>query len=135
MFERSLLLFAIVTTYIGQALSLKASAVGSVDHYERNERARETLGPRISIVGRCLTNTMIEIDWTYSMFSCPACASWGSYRSTEDFWNIDMEAWVVANEQLQLLDMIWNGNLTVSLCVELRGFFLWIESLLWSYGR
>ena len=34
-----------------------------------------------------------------------------------------MEAWVVANEQ-QLLDMIWNGNLTVSLCVELRIFFL-----------
>ena len=47
----------------------------------------------------------------------------GSYRSTEDFWNIDMEAWVVANEQ-QLLDMIWNGNLTVSLCVELRVLFL-----------
>ena len=45
-----------------------------------------------------------------------------------------MEAWVVANEQ-QLLDMIWNGNLTVSLCVELRGFFLWIGSLLWSYSR
>jgi hypothetical protein len=33
-----------VTTYIGQALSLKASAVGSVDHYERNERARD-IGP------------------------------------------------------------------------------------------
>ena len=32
---------AIVTSYIGQALSLKASAVGSVDHYERNERARD----------------------------------------------------------------------------------------------
>ena len=30
-----------MTTYIGQALSLKASAVGSVDHYERNERARD----------------------------------------------------------------------------------------------
>ena len=37
---------AIVTTYIGQALSLKASAVGSVDHYERNERARD-IAPRI----------------------------------------------------------------------------------------
>ena len=33
-----------MTTYIGQALSLKASAVGSVDHYERNERARD-IGP------------------------------------------------------------------------------------------
>ena len=78
---------------------------------------------------------MIEIDWTYSMFSCPACASWGSYRSFEDFWNIDMEAWVVANEQLQLLDMNWNGNLTVGLCIKLRVLFLWIGSLLWSYGR
>ena len=48
----------------------------------------------------------------------------GSYRSTEDFWNIDMEAWVVANEEQQLLDMIWNGNLTVGLCVELRVLFL-----------
>ena len=35
--------FAIVTIYIGQALSLKASAVGSVDHYERNERARDII--------------------------------------------------------------------------------------------
>ena len=68
------------------------------------------------------------------MVELPACESWGSYRNFEDLWNIDMEAWVVANEQ-QLLDMIWNGNLTVSLCVELRGFFLWIGSLLWSYGR
>ena len=33
-----------MTTYIGQALSLKASAVDSVDHYERNERARD-IGP------------------------------------------------------------------------------------------
>ena len=40
LFKRLLLLFAIVTTYIGQALSLKASAVGSVDHYERNESER-----------------------------------------------------------------------------------------------
>ena len=46
----SLLFLAIVTTYIGQALSLKASAVGSVDHYERNERARD-IGPRIFISG------------------------------------------------------------------------------------
>ena len=38
--QASLLFLAIVTSYIGQALSLKASAVGSVDHYERNERAR-----------------------------------------------------------------------------------------------
>jgi hypothetical protein len=44
-YQASLLLLAIVTTYIGQALSLKASAVDSVDHYERNERARDTLGP------------------------------------------------------------------------------------------
>ena len=43
LFKSSLLLFAIVTTYIGQALSLKASAVGSEDHYERNERARNIL--------------------------------------------------------------------------------------------
>ena len=41
LFKRLLLLLGIVTTYIGQALSLKASAVGSVDHYERNERARD----------------------------------------------------------------------------------------------
>ena len=78
---------------------------------------------------------MIENDWTYSLLSCPTCASWGSYRSSEDLWNIDMEAWVVANEQLQLLDMNWNGNLTVGLCIELRVLFLWIGSLLWSYGR
>ena len=41
--------FAIVTTYIGQALSLKASAVGSVDHYERNERARNILPEDVNI--------------------------------------------------------------------------------------
>jgi hypothetical protein len=52
-----------------------------------------------------------------------------------------MEAWVVANEQLQLLDMNWNGNLTVGLCVELKVLFLsflltlLIGSLLWSYSR
>lgn len=78
---------------------------------------------------------MIEIDWTYSLFELPRMCILGEPRSFEDFWNIDMEAWVVANEQLQLLDMNWNGNLTVGLCIELRGFFLWIGSLLWSYGR
>ena len=46
-----------------------------------------------------------------------------------------MKAWVVANEEQQLLDMIWNGNLTVGLCIELSVLFLWIGSLLWSYGR
>ena len=52
-----------------------------------------------------------------------------------------MEAWVVANEEQQLLDMIWNGNLTVGLCVELKVSFLYflttllIGSLLWSYSR
>ena len=30
-----------------------------------------------------------------------------------------MEAWVVANEEQQLLDMIWFGILAVNLCVEL----------------
>ena len=53
LFKRLLLLLAIVTTYIGQALSLKASAVGSVDHYERNERARE-IGPEDFNSGQCL---------------------------------------------------------------------------------
>ena len=44
------------------------------------------------------------------------------------------------NEQ-QLIDMIWNGNLTVGLCIELRVLFLsfllflLIGSLLWSYSR
>jgi len=52
-----------------------------------------------------------------------------------------MEAWVVANEEHQLLGMICNGNLTVGLCVELRVLFLsflltlLIGSLLWSYSR
>ena len=41
--------FAIVTTYIGQALSLKASAVGSEDHYERNERAKNILPEDVNI--------------------------------------------------------------------------------------
>ena len=41
--------FAIVTTYIGQALCLKASAVGSEDHYERNERARNILPEDVNI--------------------------------------------------------------------------------------
>ena len=59
----------------------------------------------------------------------------GSYRSTEDLWNIDMEAWFVANEEQQLLDMIWNCNLTVGLRIELRVLFIWIGSFLWSYGR
>jgi hypothetical protein len=53
-YQASLLLLAIVTTYIGQALSLKASAVGSVDHYERNERARD-IGPEDLNSGQCLT--------------------------------------------------------------------------------
>ena len=44
--KRHYFFFAIVTIYIGQALSLKASAVVSVDHYERNERARD-IAPRI----------------------------------------------------------------------------------------
>ena len=35
-----------MTIYIGQALSLKASAVVSVDHHEGNERARDII-PRI----------------------------------------------------------------------------------------
>ncbi len=45
----------------------------------------------------------------------PACDSWGSYRSFEDLWNIDMEAWVVANEEQQLLDMIWIGTWSLDL--------------------
>ena len=49
LFKSSLLLFAIVTTYIGQALCLKASAVGSEDHYERNERARNILPEDVNI--------------------------------------------------------------------------------------
>ena len=47
--QASLLLLAIVTTYIGQALCLKASAVGSEDHYERNERARNILPEDVNI--------------------------------------------------------------------------------------
>ena len=54
LFKRLLLLLGIVTTYIGQALSLKAPAVGSVDHYERNERARG-IGPEDFNSGQCLT--------------------------------------------------------------------------------
>ena len=38
-----------MTTYIGQALSLKASAVGSEDHYEKNERARNILPEDVNI--------------------------------------------------------------------------------------
>ena len=29
--------------------------------------------------------------------------------NSEDLWNIDMEAWVVENEEQQLLEMIWIG--------------------------
>ena len=85
--------------------------------------------------GHVWQNTMIEI-WPDSPrgWAAPACESWGSYRKFEDLWNIDMETWVVANEQ-QLLDMIWNGNLTMGLCIELSVFFFWIGSLLWSYSR
>ena len=66
----------------------------------------------------------MRFDPTHPVFELPpACESWGSYCNFEDLWNIDMEGWVVANEQ-KLLEMIWNGNLTVSLCVELKVLFL-----------
>jgi len=54
-----------------------------------------------------LTN-MKRFDRTHSLLSCPRmCILW-ELSQPEDFWNIDMEARVVANGQHQLLDMIWN---------------------------
>ena len=62
------------------------------------------------------------------MLSCPhMCTSWGSYCSIEDFWNIDMDAWVAANEQ-QLLDMM-EWQLDCESSVELRVFFLYSLTL------
>ena len=67
-FEHSYLFCAVRSSdmYIsGQALGLKASAVGSVDHYERNERARERARERHwargFYWGHVSQNTMIEI--------------------------------------------------------------------------